>query len=73
MKQSRKLKKAIKRASVAYDISSTPSGIDVDGIFTIFKEQGMLFYDSKKGVSPMILGRKNKRIKIVKTNKIKTK
>lgn len=69
MKQPRKLKKAIKKAIITYDICSRPDGIDsFERLLDILHNTGFLFYDETKGSKPTIY-KKEKRIKIRKDYK----
>lgn len=70
-KRPRKLKKAVQSALIIYDIASFPRVLEsFDKVAEIFHDSGILIYDSnaKEGIrvdAPRIVGRKNKRLKIV--------
>lgn len=63
IKTPRKLKKAIKKAVISIDVSAIPRGLDVDRFFDIYKETGIMFYDSRKGEAPKVISFGNKRIR----------
>ncbi len=69
-RQPRKLKKALKKAIVIYDVSSIPSGVDVDKIFEMLHNHGMLFYDSKKGNRPKFANKVGGRLNIIDSKNI---
>ena len=69
----RKLKKAVQKALIIYDVNGIPKGVTLDKVSEIFHDTGILVYDSKgsRGISsntPRIVSRKNKRLKIVDGN-----
>jgi hypothetical protein len=70
-KRPRKLKKAVQSALIIYDIASFPRELEnFEKVTEIFHDYGILLYDSnaKGGIgvdAPRIVGRKNKRLKIV--------
>lgn len=67
----RKLKKAVNKALIAYDLSSVPTGWTLENVMEAFHHTGVIFYDSysisgQQPIHPRVLSRNNKRIKIQK-------
>ena len=64
----RKTKKAVQKALIIYDVNSLPRklNIDFEQLLEVFKTRGILIYDGSSGDIPQIVGRKNKRLRIVK-------
>jgi hypothetical protein len=72
-KRPRKLKKAIQKALIIYDVNGIPSGVDFSRVAEMFHDSGILVYDShgRSGIAsnvPKIVGRKNKRLTIKDSN-----
>jgi hypothetical protein len=69
MRTPRKLKKAISKSIIIYDIASCPDGWDMNQVFEVFNRIGVLFYDSHRGSifsdKPQLANRVGKRVKIV--------
>ena len=55
MSKSRQNKKIWKKAIISYDICSIPEGIDVEKMYFLAREYGILLYDSNSGDAPQIL------------------
>jgi len=70
MRQPRKLKKAIKKAIIIYDVSAIPGGWDFDNLWSIWLHNGLLLYDSNLGSEPKFNNRVGKRVKIKPLNKV---
>ena len=71
MRQPRKLKKAIKKALIIYDVSAKPNHLDMDRLFGIFFEHGILLYDSSMGNCPEFANRVGMRVKIIDNKNFK--
>ena len=65
MRKPRKLKKAIKNSIVIYDIPATPAGFEIDELLKVFRDNGVLFYDSSLGKCPEFVNRVGGRVKII--------
>jgi len=65
-RQPRKLKKAIKKAIVIYDVSAIPKQIGgFDKLWEIWRNHGLLLYDSNEGNCPEFANRVGMRVRIV--------
>ena len=66
MRVPRKTKKAMNKVIISMDLSSIPTGWDVDKWYSVAYRSGLIFWDSyNKGHAPKLLSRKNKRIKVI--------
>lgn len=68
----RKRKKAIRKASIVYDINSSPKnvGMSMEHVMCFFNDLGVLFWDSKEGgVEPKIYP-KSKLLKVKNIRKL---
>ena len=70
-RQPRKLKKAIKKAIIIYDVSAVPKGMSLHDLWwETWKEHGLLLYDSNEGNCPEFANRVGMRVRIVDKNKL---
>lgn len=53
-----------KKIKLIYDIITCPNGIEIDAIFEIIKNSGIVFYDSFKGNPPEIVSNDLKAIDV---------
>jgi hypothetical protein len=72
MRQPRKLKKAISKVIISYDISACPKEWDLQQVFNFFETRGIILYDSYISGSnhladkPKLANRVGKRVQIIK-------